>query len=190
MEADWEIEVGGDAAVIDAHWDGFIDLRKSPQDICRLAEAVGLPALASALLRLNDPSGRLFTSKCDVWLVEGADPVDPDELNASADNAVAALACYIDLQPLGDLGWSTAQQAEEWCRRLCGYLRSRPLNQCRVDLVVRSVVLIRRRAAFAVTAYLTACGPTHEQANEVLSSALTVFADSVLRSTSPTSAPA
>ena len=27
MEADWEFEVGGEAPVIEASWEGFIDLR-------------------------------------------------------------------------------------------------------------------------------------------------------------------
>ena len=39
MEADWEFEVGGDAPVIEACWEGFIDLRKTPERARQLPEA-------------------------------------------------------------------------------------------------------------------------------------------------------
>ena len=32
MEADWELEIGGDAPVIEAHWTGFVDLRADPSE--------------------------------------------------------------------------------------------------------------------------------------------------------------
>ena len=31
MEADWEVEIGGGAPVIDACWDGYVDLRFNPR---------------------------------------------------------------------------------------------------------------------------------------------------------------
>jgi hypothetical protein len=53
MEADWEFEVGPDAAglaapVIDALWPGFVDLRRAPELAWHLPEAAQLPALAEA----------------------------------------------------------------------------------------------------------------------------------------------
>ena len=38
MEADWEIEIGGDAPVIEAHWFGFVDLRIEPSRANELPE--------------------------------------------------------------------------------------------------------------------------------------------------------
>ena len=49
MEADWEVEVGGGAPVIDALWAGFVDLRRQPERIEEIAEAGKFPALAPLL---------------------------------------------------------------------------------------------------------------------------------------------
>jgi hypothetical protein len=111
MEADWEVQIGGDSPIIDACWAGFIDLRSSPEmdpgeqtegllrTARELAETVDLPRLAEALIRLNASHSPVWTSKCDVWTVEAAD-LDPDELDSPADEATQAWACYIDLLPL------------------------------------------------------------------------------------------
>ena len=39
MEADWEMEIGGSAPVIDAFWAGFEDLRRSPERAGALPES-------------------------------------------------------------------------------------------------------------------------------------------------------
>ena len=55
MEADWEVELGGDAPIIDAFWPGFIDLQKLPNRVSEIAEIRQLPALGKFPgLRLND----------------------------------------------------------------------------------------------------------------------------------------
>ena len=102
MEADWEIEIGGHAPVIDACWEGFVDLRHAPGRAAELSEARDLPALADALARLNGPSSPLWTSKCDVWRPES---FDPDELDAPGRTGENAIACYIDLLPHSHRPW-------------------------------------------------------------------------------------
>ena len=56
MEADWEVEIGGDAPVIDAQWPGLVDLRANPERVCEIAEASAFPPLADLLLALNSES--------------------------------------------------------------------------------------------------------------------------------------
>ena len=46
MEADWEVEIGGDAPVIEAQWPGLVDLRANPERICEIAEASAFPPLS------------------------------------------------------------------------------------------------------------------------------------------------
>jgi hypothetical protein len=48
MEADWEVEIGGGAAVIEAEWPGWIDLRKQPERASEIAEAAGFAATGKA----------------------------------------------------------------------------------------------------------------------------------------------
>ena len=114
MQADWEVEVGGQAPVIEALWPGFIDLRTHPEAVHQLPEvasqsALGL-ALGRALVALNGPSSPVWTTKCDLWQLEN---VDPDEFDAPTSMSPVASpvtrpvpyarACYIDLLPLSVL---------------------------------------------------------------------------------------
>ncbi len=94
MEADWEVEIGGDAPVIEAEWPGFIDLRMQPSRISDIAEATAFLPLADFLSALNQESSQVWTSKCDVW--------EPD---------LTATACYIDLLPRDGKVFSQWQQA-------------------------------------------------------------------------------
>jgi hypothetical protein len=82
MEADWEVEIGGGAPVIEALWPGFVDLRSHPDRLGEIAEAATFPPLAVLLRALNSPESPVWTSKCDVW--------EPE---------TAALAAYIDMLP-------------------------------------------------------------------------------------------
>lgn len=177
MEADWEVEIGGGAPVIDALWSGFMDLRLSPERAAEMEEAVRFPALAEMLIRLNADTSPIWTSKCDVWQ---ATEFDPDELDAPRESSRHATACYIDLLPTSDGQWSTHDAATEWCRKLCLQIRAIPLRCARVDLIVREAVVSADKNAFGVTAYLTGCGRTEGDADRMLSAAMAVLADSVL----------
>ncbi len=186
MEADWEFEVGGDAPVIDAGWEGFVDLRLTPEragDLARrlrsLPEAVELPALAAALERLNSQLSPVWTSKCDFWPVLGPAEWDADELDAPGGGYAHAMGCSIDLLPSSGEQWSHPQLAEGACRRLCSLLGPAPLRGCRVDLVVRSALVAPDRISLGITAYLTTCGVTPAQAKGSLESALAAFADAL-----------
>ena len=118
MEADWEVEIGGGAPVIDACWNGFVDLRFDPRTRLDtllkraqgLPESKNLPELAEALVRLNGLRSPVWTSKCDVWPVLDANAFDAGELDAPWDEATHAWACYIDLVPRNESGPSPAAE--------------------------------------------------------------------------------
>lgn len=178
MEADWEIELGGDAPVINACWPGFVDLRQFPNRIVELPEISLLPALSATLLRLNDVHvSPVWTSKCDVWLVADFDPL---ELDAPPEAARYAVACYIDLLPRSDQQWPIPQLAIAASETLCARLHSAPLSSCRADLIIRRAFITPELQDLGITAYLTACGPDERTAFAQLAAALAAFADSVL----------
>ncbi len=179
MEADWQIEIGGDAPVIEACWSGFVDLRRFPTSVRRLPEIRELPGLAEALKRLNATSSPMWTSKCDVWGEIGRDEFDPDELDAPPGTELHAMACYIDLLPKSDEHWTAGEMAIAACKSICARLQAIGLRCCRVDLVIRRVLIAAEVDELGVTAYLIACGPSADQAKEVLSSALDALADAV-----------
>jgi hypothetical protein len=177
MESDCEVEIGAGAPVIDAAWEGYIDLRGDSNRVAEVGEAAQFPALADALIRLNSAASPIWTAKCDIWQLK---TFDADELDADRDTAIAALGCYIDLLPCDAQMFSTPDAAAQWCGRLCLQLRGHHTRQCRADAVVRRAFLTTESVGLGVTAYLTACGSTRTEAATALSSALAVLADSVL----------
>lgn len=171
MEADWEIEVGGDAPVIDADWPGFVDLRSSPARVNEIAEARLQPGLTEALMRLNAGDSPVWTCKCDVF---EPDRIDADEMDASREEAARAVACYVDLL-MGGVHWKSLGGAEDACKVWSVRLREIALSRCRVDLVIRMAVFAGGNG-LGVTAYLSACGRNQTDAESRLGECLVAFA--------------
>ena len=178
MEADWEIEIGPGAPVIDAHWSGFVDLQQTPELARQLPEAVWLRGLDNALVLLNGAHSRVWTAKCDVWPLNAGE-FDADEMGAPSEDAAFGQGCYIDLLSRSGQQWSVPAMAISWCKDTCGLLHTIPLSCCRVDLIIRSAAISPDRMNIGITAYLTSCGPTAEDANQVLQAALGRFADAL-----------
>ncbi len=165
MEADWEVEIGGGAAVIEALWAGFVDLRINPERIVEIVEAAEFAPLAVLLLALNAPDSPVWTAKCDRWEPE------PD-----------GLAAYIDMLPREGVVFSRWKQAEFFCRTYVERLNARPLPECdgncRVELVVRQAVA-GEVEGFGVTAYLSANGKTGAEAAKLLGTVMAGFGDAL-----------
>lgn len=177
MEADWEVELGSGAPIIDAAWSGFVDLRIAPRRVHEIVETALLPGLAETLVRLNAPSSPVWTAKCDVWTVE--DAVDPFELDAEPGEDLA-LASYMDLLPRSDQQWHTPQLAAATCKALAARLHAVPLRACRIDLIVRLAQIAPGVQDLGITAYATACGTDESGARARLSAAVAAVADAVL----------
>ncbi len=177
MEADWEVEMGAGAPVLDACWPGFIDLRVNPDAAGVLPEVQEFPVLGRALIRLNAAQSPVWTAKCDVWRLT---TYDPDELDAPHNQADRALSCYIDLFACNARDWPSPDQTIAWCKGLCALLGRIPLRSCRVDLVVRNAILPHEQAGCGVTAYLAAAGSDAAQASLKLDEALVAFVDTIL----------
>jgi hypothetical protein len=78
MEADWEIEIGEEAPIIDACWPGFVDLRAEPGQVSELPEVREFHSLGDALIRLNSADSLVWTAKCDVWQIADFDRFELD----------------------------------------------------------------------------------------------------------------
>jgi hypothetical protein len=182
MEADWEFEVGPDAAgvaapVIEAHWSGFVDLQRAPELAEHLPETAQFPALAEALVKLNAADSPVWTSKCDYWPRLEANDFDPDELDAPPDCTAHATGCFIDLLPKSNQQWALPEMAEKTCKRICGFLNAVPLRCCRADLVIRRAFIFPDGMDLGITAYLTSCGESPAAAAKTLETALAAFTD-------------
>jgi hypothetical protein len=177
VEADWEFEVGGGAPVIEACWPGFVNLRADPSRVTELLEVRQLPALAQALVRLNGPDSPVWSSKVDVFVPE---TIDGYELDASPEETTCAIACYVDLHGQNAQHWSSPIIVEQFCKVSCSRVRSILLRCCRVDLVIRRAHHLAEQPVFAVTVYLTACGPSVADAQARLGVCLSAFVAAVL----------
>jgi hypothetical protein len=156
MEADWSVEIGPDLPIIDASWEGFIDLRHSLSAIDSIPEAAQHPALRNALLALNTDNSPVFTTKCDTWTL-AKDEIDPDEFEARIENAQTGFASYIDLiERDSALTLSFGFHEQRICN-LTSHLRQISLPNCRVDLVLRAAV-IRDEHGYGLTLYTAGCG--------------------------------
>jgi hypothetical protein len=162
MEADWSVEIGPDLPCIDSPWEGFVDLRPSPQAIDTLAEAVKHPALRKALLALNTRNSPLFTIKCDAWTVSGGE-IDADEFGTDQEHAYAGFASYIDILERNAEHFSSFAFHEHRMRELTPHLRRIDLRNGRVDLVLRTAFQ-GEHTGCGLTLYAAGCGATEADA--------------------------
>jgi hypothetical protein len=173
MEADWELEIGGNAPIIEAHWPGFVNLRDEPERISEIAETKELPGLVEVLARLNSKHSPVWTAKCDVF-----DPgeIDPDELSSTSEEATFAISSYIDVLMRSDCVWNSPLEAERTCRSICARLQEIPMRGCRVDIVVREA-RIRDINILGATVYSTGCGRAHQEAKDRLRGCMSALAE-------------
>jgi hypothetical protein len=177
MDADWEVEVGGEAPVIEALWPGFVDLRAHPERVGDVAEAAACAPLAQLLLALNGDGSNVWTAKCDLWT-----PAKPGltmgqlvALMKNVDGEEAALACYVDVLPREGMVFARWEQAEAVCREWVGRLGSVDLDASAAELIVRQAIA-GEAEGFGVTAYLSAGGDGWEACSESFAATLRAFA--------------
>ena len=187
LEADWEVEVGQDAPVIDAAWAGFVDLRRAPERVLEIAEAAAFQPLSGLLLALNAEGSPVWTAKCDLWEAEDATStgIEP-ESGATAGEAgqQMALACYVDVLPVEGRVFAHWQQAEAMCREWVARLDAAAARRCRIDLVVRQA-LAGGAEGFGITAYLAGAGRDRALAAEALAAAMTAFSGAIRGQATP-----
>ena len=156
MEADWSVEIGSDSPVIDGAWEGFVNLRGSPDAIESVIEAAEHPELRKALLALNSEVSSAFTAKCDVWSLTEKE-IDPDEFEARQEDARMGFASYIDYLERASAEFFSFEFHEQQAREIVAELVRIDLRQGRADIVVRSAVM-NETGGYGLTLYAAGCG--------------------------------
>jgi hypothetical protein len=162
MEADWSVEIGPDRPLIDASWNGLVDLRLSPIAIDTLPEAAQHPALRNAIWSLNSDDSPVFTTKCDTWALTPKE-IDPDEFDATPEDSHVGFASYIDVVERDPAAFVSFALHERCARRLATHLRQTPQRHCRVDIVVR-IAATKKNRGYGLTLYAAGCGASESDA--------------------------
>jgi len=171
MEADWEVEIGGGAPVIEALWPGFVDLRSAPERVGEITEALVFPALGRFLSLVNGAASPLWTSKCDVWEPDDEEVASEttSPTGGTDDAKESSLACYVDLLPRRGTLFAQWEEAEGFCRAWVERLEEDSLPFSRLDLIVRQAIA-GDIEGFGITAYVSVMGqefPWHLRLGEL-----------------------
>jgi hypothetical protein len=213
MEADWSVELALEDPVVVVPWRSdpqdhegsqlrFVDLRQNPSGIDTIAEAQEEPALRNALLALNGSNSIWSTAKCGLWeshpqssqrSEQGFDPagIDPDEMDATPEEALFSAGCYLDLIPADtDISALNAPLGARFAvmeariRSLAQRLRPLQLRCVRADFILRHAEIFGH-SSFAVTWFVTACSAELAAARQRRAEALRLMLPTVFDAVSP-----
>jgi hypothetical protein len=137
MHADFSVELGHDDPVLEIPWasdDGSIryyDLKKYPELIQQIPEAVAYPEIKAFLTRINAPGSPLETAKCDAWQSQ---EITPEEEIFGSDQKFVS---YIDLIFVDEAIRSSFEKHEEFAKELCRLLSRAPDIAATIELIIR-----------------------------------------------------
>jgi hypothetical protein len=136
MQADFSVELGGDAPALEIPWRSddpgvrYYDLKTHPELVLQIPEASHYPELASFLSRINAAGFPLATAKCDVW---SSSKVVPEE-EIFGDRKFVS---YVDLIFVDASDRYSLEKHEAFVKELCRLLGHAPEIAATVELVVR-----------------------------------------------------
>lgn len=136
MQADFSVELGGDAPALEIPWRSddpqarYYDLKKHPDLVQKIPEAVSYPELGSLLSRINATGFPLATAKCDAWT---SSEVAPEE-EIFGDRKFVS---YIDLIFVDERDRCSFEKHEAFAKELCRLLGYAPEIAATVELVIR-----------------------------------------------------
>jgi hypothetical protein len=136
MQADFSVELGGDAPALEIPWSSddphvcYYDLKKYPELMQKIPEAAAYPELGSFLSRINAIGFPLATAKCDAW---ASNEVAPEE-EIFGDRKFVS---YIDLVFVDQGDRCSFEKHEAFAKELCGLLGQAPQIAATVELVIR-----------------------------------------------------
>jgi len=136
MQADYSVELGGNAPALEIPWRSddphvrYYDLKKDPELLTQIPEAVAHPELGSFLSYMNGPGFPMATAKCDAW---ANSKVDPEE-EIFGDRKFVT---YVDLIFVDERDRCSFEKHEAFAKELCRLLGHAPEIAATVELVIR-----------------------------------------------------
>jgi len=184
MDADFSIELGHDDPLLDFPWTdpsgelAYLDLKRHPELLSKLAETRKFPELAEFLRSINSPRSPFESAKCDAWTT--------NELSAEEEIFAAAhkFSSYVDLV------YSNVEQRqsfdfhEGFARELTNLLRRAPEMRASAEISVRRCFFGQRgeaREGFYFTLYVNGFGEDEEFARKNWEIGLKLVGNAILQ---------
>lgn len=136
MHADFSVELGRDDAALELPWsstDGavrFYDLKRHPELLQQVPEAVTYPELGAFLARVNAAGFPLATAKCDAW--RSREVAKEEEIYGDR-----KFVSYVDLVFEDDAARCSLEKHEAFAKSLCRLLSQTPEIPAAVEVVIR-----------------------------------------------------
>ncbi len=137
MQADFSVELGADDPVLELPWasaDGrqrFYDLRRQPDLLLYIEEAMHDPAVGEFLAAVNSRGSDLQTAKCDAWFSR---ELAPEE---AIYRASCKFCSYVDLIFVAEEPRRSFARHEELARRLTALLQKVPEIFAAAEFIIR-----------------------------------------------------
>jgi hypothetical protein len=169
VEADWAVELGAGDETLEIPWaaaDGglrYYDLKRHPELLLNIKEAVRTPKLEECLAAINAPASILETAKCDAWSTTDID------FEEEIFGAATKFGSYIDLLFTEERARFSFPEHERLAKQLTELLRLTPEIPAAAEFVVRRCYYLHDEKVakgFYVTFYLFGYGDDEVQARQ------------------------
>jgi formylmethanofuran dehydrogenase subunit E-like metal-binding protein len=174
VEADYAVELGADDETLELPWadaDGgprYFDLKRHPELLLNVEEAIRVPELGAFLAAINSPAGILETAKCDSW---SSTEINPEE---EIFHATHKFCSYVDIVFSQASRYSFADH-EQFAKRVTQLLKRALEIPAAAELLVRRAfyhVAGEVQEGFYITFYLFGYGDDEAQARQSWANAL------------------
>jgi len=167
VQADFAVELGADDETLEMPWAAegggpcYYDLKRHPELLPRIEEAVRVAELGKFLSKANSPRSLLETVKCDVWL---STEINPEEEIFEATNKYGS---YVDFLFSDETKRISFSEHEDLVKRVTQLLQRAPELPAAADFLIRRCYYSRPeqgsgreeiRDGFYITFYLFGYG--------------------------------
>jgi hypothetical protein len=137
VQADFAVELGADDETLEMPWAAeeggprYYDLKRHPELLSKLEEAVRAPELGEFLSKVNSLQSPLETAKCDVW---SSTEINPEE---EIFEATHKFGSYVDLFFSDEPKRFSFPEHEQLTKRLTNLLQRAPEMPVSVEFLIR-----------------------------------------------------
>ncbi len=180
MQADYSVELGREDPALELPWQSqagssrYRDLKRHPELVLEIPEAIQFPELSVFLTRMNAPGFPLQTAKCDAWPSREIAP--EEEIFGAAQKFVS----YVDLVFQSGEPRLSLERHEALAKSLCSLLQRAPEMAASIELVIRRCYYhpddnpAESASGFCFTIYVSGFGEDEAEARKRWSIALTL----------------